>query len=247
MSTLVDEARLLSGETLPITDFLSIRQPTVKEVLNFGEKKYFSLVHRLTSEPFDVPYYLDQMGIDFEKITPFDLFCIFTLDIPIKESKIIFGDLDFSKFRIIQRDFDIVLMNDKEQVIDAGIREIIADTLRRIHCLPKNELTACYNSFAHSLLIKKQKRDLEQAQKRIELFGEHSEMAAMVSSLAYEWKSYNAVLELTIGQFFDATIRSGYKESADSLLSALCAGALSSGSYNKNELNWRRPIKIKPL
>ena len=213
----------------------------------FGEGRYFSMIHSLTSEPFDVPYYLDQMGIDFEKITPFELFYIMALGISHEDTQMLFGDLDFSEFRIVQRDVDIILINNKGNIIDAGIREILVDTLRRMHCLPKNELTSCYNSFAHKLLIKKQKRDIEQAKKRIEMFGEKSEMAALVSSLACEWHSYEAVMNLTIAQFFDAIIRSGYKENAESLMAALRSGALSSGSYSKKDLNWRRPIKINPL
>ena len=245
--TTVDEAKLLPGEDIKITKFLSIKQPTVKEVLMFGEGRYFSMIHSLTSEPFDVPYYLDQMGIDFEKITPFELFYIMALGISHEDTQMLFGDLDFSEFRIVQRDVDTILINNKGNIIDAGIREILVDTLRRMHCLPKNELTSCYNSFAHKLLIKKQKRDIEQAKKRIEMFGEKSEMAALVSSLACEWHSYEAVMNLTIAQFFDAIIRSGYKENAESLMAALRSGALSSGSYSKKDLNWRRPIKINPL
>lgn len=245
--TIIDEAKLLTGEDVKITKFLSIKQPTVKEVLLFGEKRYFSMVHSLTSEPFDMPYYLDQMGIDFEKITPFELFCVLISGISHEDTQILFGDLEFSKFRIVQRDTDIILIDNNGNIIDAGVREIIAETLRRMHCLPKNEITSCYNSFAHKLLIKKQKRDIEQAQKRIEMFGEKSEVAALVSSLACEWHSYKAVMELTISQFFDAIIRSGYRENAESLLAALRAGALSSGSYSKKDLNWRRPIKINPL
>ena len=232
---------------MAVTKFLSIKQPTLKEVLLFGEKRYFTMVHSLTSEPFDMPYYLDQMGIDFEKITPFELFCVLIMGISPQDTKILFGDLNFTEFRVVQRDMDIVLINKEGNIIDAGIREVIAETLRRMHCMPKNEVTSCYNSFAHKLLIKKQKRDIEQAQKRAEMFGEKSEIAALVSSLACEWHSYDAVMNLTISQFFDATIRSGYKENAESLLAALRAGALRSGSYNSKELNWRRPIKIKPL
>lgn len=245
--SLIDEAKILIGEPIAITKFLSIKQPTVKEVLRFGEKKYLSLVHTLTSEPFDMPYYLDRMGIDFEKITPFEMFVVLIQGISQNDISFLFEGVNLSEFRLIQREMDIVLMNNKGEIIDAGVREIIADYLRRMHCLGKNEITSCYNSFAHKLLIKKQKRDIEQAQKKAEMFGEHSELAPLISSLACEWHSYEAVTNLTIAQFFDAIIRSGYRDSAKSLTMALCNGALDHNSYSKSELDWRRPIKIKPL
>lgn len=245
--TTVDEMRLLTGEPLAITKFLSIQQPKMRDIAHFGESGYLHLVHTLTSEPFDMPYYLEQMGVDFEKITPFELFVLLIQGISHDETQILFGDLDFSSFRLVQRETDVVLMNSKGWIIDMGVRELIADNLRRMHCMAKNEITSCYNSFAHKLLVKKQKRDIEEAQRRAEMFGEHSQLAPLISSLACEWHSYDAVMDLTVAQFFDAVIRSGYRENAETLLRALSSGALTSGSYNKKELDWRRPIKINPL
>ena len=243
----VDEMRMLTDDSIKISKGIEIRQPTLKEISRYGEKEYLSLVHSLTSEPFDMPYYLDQMGIDFEKITPFELFTLLVKDLPVSTTSILFGDLDFKKFKIIQRDMDFILANQEGIVIDSGIREIIADNLRRMHCLGKNQLTSCYNSFAHKLMIKKQKRDIEQARKKAEMFGEVSQLAPLISSLACEWHSYNAVIDLTISQFFDAILRSNYKETAESILASLRSGALSKGDFKKKDLDWRRPIKINPL
>jgi hypothetical protein len=247
VANLVDEGKIILGKSINIAPFLHIRQPTVQEILDFGEKRYFSLVHTLTAEPFDMPYYLDQMGINFEEITGFDLFLISIRRISKREISFLFGDIDFENFKIVQREYDVILVNNKGQIIDSGIREKIAENLRRIHCLPKNNLTSCYNNFAHKLMIQMQKREIEQSQKRIELFGEHSQFVALVSSLACEWKSYENVLRLPIAQFFDAVIRSGYKETSNLLYSAMYSGSLKPDSYNKKDLDWRRPVKIKAV
>ena len=66
----VDEIRLLRGEPFDIGVGITLYQPTIGDIAKFGENEYLSLVSALTSEPFDMPYYLDQMGIDFEKIKP---------------------------------------------------------------------------------------------------------------------------------------------------------------------------------
>lgn len=57
------------GEPFDIGVGITLYQPTIGDIAKFGENEYLSLVSALTSEPFDMPYYLDQMGIDFEKLS----------------------------------------------------------------------------------------------------------------------------------------------------------------------------------
>ena len=153
----VDEIRLLTGQPFDIGVGIKLQQPTIRDIAKFGESEYMSLVSAVTSEPFDMPYYLDQMGIDFEKIKPFELFCILTSQIPQSTSRLLFGKLDFEKFRVIERENDIVLMDGSGIIIDSQVRERIADNVRRMHCLPKDILTSCENKFTHDLMIRQQK------------------------------------------------------------------------------------------
>lgn len=243
----VDEIRILKGKPFDIGVGITLRQPTMSEITDFGESEYLGLISALTSEPFDMPYYLDQMGIDFEKITPFELFCILIRGIPLQTSQLLFGELDFSKFIVAERNGSMVLVNDKGIVIDSLLRDRIADNVRRIHCLPKNILTSCENKFTHDLMIRQQKKNIDREQRRKELFGDNSQYAPLISSLACEWHDYDKVLDLKVGQFFDAIIRLGYKRNADNLYRGLYSGSVSFKNINKKELDWMRPIKIKTL
>ena len=217
------------------------------EIAQFGESEYLSLVSAITSEPFDMPYYLDQMGIDFEQIKPFELFCILVSQIPQSTSRLLFGDLDFTKFRVVTKDNEVVMVNNKGIIIDSLTRERIADNVRRMHCLPKNILTSCENKFTHDLMIKQQKKEIDRAQKRKDLFGEHSQYASLISSLACEWHDYDKVFDLRVGQFFDAIIRMGYRQNANNLYRGLYAGTVSFKDIHKSDLDWMRPIKTKTL
>lgn len=243
----VDEIRVITGQPFDVGVGITLYQPTMREIAMFGEEEYLHVVSAITSEPFDVPYYLDQMGIDFEKISPFELFCIMVGGIPQASSKLLFGDLDFSKFRVIQRNEEIVLMNAQGVIIDSLTRERMADNLRRIHCLPKNILTSCENRTAHNLVIMQQKKEIERAKRKKELFGDQSSYATLISSLACEWHSYEKVLDLKVGQFFDAIVRLGYKSNANNLYRGLYSGTVSYKDIKKNDLDWMRPIKIKTL
>ena len=217
------------------------------EIAQFGESEYLSLVSAITSEPFDMPYYLDQMGIDFEQIKPFELFCILVSQIPQSTSRLLFGDLDFTKFRVVTKDNEIVMVNNQGIIIDSLTRERIADNVRRMHCLPKNILTSCENKFTHDLMIRQQKKEIDRSQRKKELFGDSSQYASLISSLACEWHDYDKVFDLRVGQFFDAIIRMGYRQNANNLYRGLYAGTVSFKDIHKSDLDWMRPIKTKAL
>ena len=243
----VDEIRLLTGQPFDIGVGITLYQPKMADIAKFGESEYLSLVSAITSEPFDMPYYLDQMGIDFEKIKPFELFCILICQIPQSTSRLLFGDLDFTKFRIVTKDNELAMINNEGVIIDALTRERIADNVRRMHCLPKNILTSCENKFTHNLMIKQQKKEIDRAQRKKDLFGDSSHYASLISSLACEWHDYNRVFDLRVGQFFDAIIRMGYRQNANNLYRGLYAGTVSFKNIHKSDLDWMRPIKTKTL
>lgn len=243
----VDEVRLLQGEPFDIGVGIKLYQPSVSEVVRFGESEYMSFVGALTSEPFDMPYYLYKMGLDFEKIKPFELFCIMVSGVSQTTSHLLFGDLDFSQFKVINRDDDMVLINKNGVIIDSIIRERIADNVRRMHCLPKNILKSCENQFTHDLMIRQQKKNIDRAERRRELFGDSSQYAPLISSLACKWHDYDKVFDLKIGQFFDAIVRMGYEQNAHNLYRGLYSGTVSFKDIHKQDLDWMRPIKIKTL
>lgn len=244
---MVNELKILRGDDIPIADGITLKQPTISDIADFGEKEYLSVVQLLTSEPFDMPYYLYLVGIDFAKISPFELFCYLSKGMSKENTYLLFGNLDLSKFRAIKTKEGVQLMNANGVVIDSAIREKIADNIRRIHCLPKNIITSCENDFTHDLLIQQQKKEIDRAERRKKLFGESSSYSALVSSLACEWKSYNNVYSLTVGQFFDSLVRLGYKINSQNLYRGIYSGCVSIKNINKKELDWMRPIKNKTL
>lgn len=244
---MVDEMKILAGDSINVADGVTLHQPTIREIKDFGEKEYLSTVQLLTAEPFDMPYYLSLIGIDFEKISPFELFCNLAKGMNKENTRLLFGDLDLSKFRVVKVGQGIELMNADGIRINSTIRETIADTIRRFHCLPKNIVTSCENEFTHDLLIQQQKKEIDRAERRKKLFGETSNYSALISSLACEWKSYNAVYDLTVGQFFDALIRLGYKINSQNLYRGIYSGCVSIKNISKKELDWMRPIKTRTL
>ena len=70
----IDELKIYRGRNIPINDKIVITQPTLGQIEEFGERKYFSAVHNLTSVGADLKWQLWDMKIDYTEIEDYDLF-----------------------------------------------------------------------------------------------------------------------------------------------------------------------------
>ena len=71
----IDELKIYRGSDIKITDKIIVTQPTIDQIIEFGEKKYFNAVHSLTGVGADFKWQLwDYFGIDYTMIEDFELF-----------------------------------------------------------------------------------------------------------------------------------------------------------------------------
>ena len=71
----VDDLKIYRGSDIRITDKIVVAQPTIDQIIEFGEKRYFSSVYTLTGVGADFKWQLwDYFGIDYTQIDDFELF-----------------------------------------------------------------------------------------------------------------------------------------------------------------------------
>lgn len=71
----IDELKIYRGSDIPITDKIIVTQPTIDQIIEFGEKRYFGAVHCLTGVGADFKWQLwDYYGTDYTTIDDFELF-----------------------------------------------------------------------------------------------------------------------------------------------------------------------------
>lgn len=71
----VDDLKIYRGSDIHITDKIIVTQPTIDQIVEFGEKRYFQAVHCLTGVGADFKWQLwDYFGIDYTTIDDFELF-----------------------------------------------------------------------------------------------------------------------------------------------------------------------------
>ena len=69
-----DKLQIYKGDDIPINSKIIIKQPTLGQIVDFGEQKYFNAIHTLISVGADMKWQLDEKGIDYTKIDDYDLF-----------------------------------------------------------------------------------------------------------------------------------------------------------------------------
>lgn len=151
-----DELKIYKGYDIPITSKISVKQPTLEEITDFGEKQYFNAVYTLTCVAADMKWQLWDIGkIDYTTISDYDLFVIFLsqllsqeveLDNGMKKNplELILKNINFADFQIAQKDLgqdhkQCILYNESQNiVIDKFVYTRIVEAVRKIHYLKRN-------------------------------------------------------------------------------------------------------------
>lgn len=235
MSTL----KLLYEREYPINNSIHIVIPTVGEIIDSDEDKYYGLVSAFTAMPIDMLVQLDDAGIDFSSINEYELFLLLFAGLQTQDTRLIFGDLDLSKFEpaINEQNKNVILLDrENDIVIDRAIHSQIAGVLRKIHHLdidrrkPANEAAKRYLLERARL---KQKRHLN----RKENSQLESLIIAMVNTEQYKY-DFEGTRELSIYQFNESVRQIIHKIDYEHIMHGVYAGTVSAKDLSKDDLNW---------
>lgn len=236
-----DELQLYRGRDFFIKEGITIHQPTLGEIADYGEKQYWSLVYTLTSVGADMKFQLSEIGLDYTKIKDFQLFYgILCKNLSKEKTSILFGALDFSQFRLYQKkDSADVIMYDAQNNIDIDEYTyfVIAEVLRNIHGLKRNDQVPA-NESTKQILIDDARDEYNRSKNR----EYHSQLKNMISALINrEGFKYNhsQVWDMKIGAFIDSVRRISKMKNADLLLQSGYSGfGVNLKEISDKQLNW---------
>lgn len=92
----LDTIKMFMGDPYVLNEHITIRQPTLREIIDYGERDYLSMVSLLTAYPSDMKSVLWDMGVDYTKVTDFEVFVAFYRFLTPDKTSILFGDLNLS-------------------------------------------------------------------------------------------------------------------------------------------------------
>ena len=229
---------LLYKREYPITDKIKIMIPTVGEVIEH-EEEYYQLVSALTAVPFDMMVQLDDIGVDFTKIDEYELFLVLFNGLRNNDTHLIFGDLSIQNFEtVVNTKTDQVVLYDRENdiIIDQGIQNQIASTIRRINHLEKT-IKKAGNDEARDYLIKRERMKMKRRKNRTQFSQLEQLIVAMVNTEQFKY-GYEEVRDLTIYQFQESVHQIISKVDYDNLMGGIYAGTVKASEISQDRLNW---------
>lgn len=236
-----DELKIYRGENFVVCKELSIRQPSLAEICDYGEQKYFSLIFNICATPSDYKYPLLQMGYDWETLSEFYFFLMNIKKYSKKDTSIIFGDFDINTLDIaMDEKTQEIYLCDKNNgtIFNIDFYEKLANYIRNIHSIKKNTEKAFNKTTKEALLeeskilFSKKKNEFKSVLKPL--------ISALINCSDFKFNWFN-VWDMKINAFMDSVSRIQIRDSYKTIMQAIYSGNIE---YNKvkKETNWLREI-----
>lgn len=243
-----DELQMYYGLDYKIDDQITIKQPTMGDIIEFGEHKVFSSIMPFVSNPTTYRLQLWDMGIDWNKISDYELFLTLIQGSNKEDTSLIFGDIDFSSLQpyMNQSNNEIVLMNqDQTLMIDEykymHMREYIRLMFNQYPKVEKAKGRATKEAIIDEermKLLNEQRLNKNKKNKSIYL----PLISAMVNHPGFKYKK-NELKEVGIVEFMDSVKRLQVYESTVALMSGIYSGFCDTSKMNlSKDLNWLRDL-----
>ena len=267
-----DYGMLFLGKSIDLQGY-HIRHPKVKDIysmkntLNY-EEEYWSMIGSLLSDPYDNMVMLDDMGIDYEEVTAFDVFIInWKKNEELYQSKKEEFDkfklhpLDITKksltFFLGEHDWNIVELfdgthilydkkNPKEYMINEDVFQIFLEFIKAIHRLDYKDRVNPANQQYKRLLIEEMREEQEikkfnkifQMQKEKEKINVLGNMISAVCVGGNGGIDVFNVENLSIFQLYTYYLMTMKKDNVSALKIGMYSGMISSENIKDDNLKW---------
>lgn len=243
-----DKLQMYFGEDYSVGESgIIIHQPKIWDIVTFGESKFYGMLSIFITNPTAYRVPLWKAGIDWTKTSDYELFLqlLPQADLSPEMSKLIFGDLDFTKFNLYKRRNeidgeiveDIVLFNQEQEVlIDEDVYTHMACYLRTMfNIFPKIEKAKGRTTKEWMI-----EEDIEKAKQQKP---KESMLLSMISFClnhpGFKYKK-EELKKMGIVEFNDSVQRLLIYESTGALMKGVYSGFVDTSKINREEFNFMR-------
>lgn len=243
----MDKLLMYLGEDFTINEKIIVHQPSILDIAQYGEHRYFNIVHTICSIPSDYKSELWDLGYDYCKVNDFECFVLLTRNIGADDTKLLLGDVISFKDMIpaVSPETQQLVLIDKDNdiIIDELIYTQMIEYIRELHNIhPKRERAA--NKETREILIsedraKKSLRNSESDEGSILL----PLISSMVNSPGFKY-DIEQLKNLGIYSFMDSVQRIQTITIANSIYNGMYSGMIDlskNPSLNK-QINWLRDL-----
>lgn len=239
-----DHLQIYFGENLKLGK-IEVRQPTLGEIIETGEQAYFTLIHTIIATPSDHKSKLWDAGILWEEMDDLVFFSMLTQTLPVETTRILFGQLDFTKLKLVQRDDgEFSLVNQEDGVVlDKYAYLHICDFICKSHNTKQRHERAG-NDFSRQMMIKINRDEISKSQKKEFESSLQPLISSMVNHSGFKY-DLSQVRNLTFYQFMDSVSRISLIASSTLYSQGIYTGNVDRKKIDNKALNWLRKIEPK--
>jgi len=238
---MVDESKLLVGGYLAVNNKLKIIHPTLREIIDFGEDRYFNAINLFTLKPYDLMVQLDDMGIDYIELSNYDLFILLWQSQQYQDGlNWLMNDIfDFKLYKDNVNNMYLLYDENKDVKIDIVTYALISEFIKKINMVSDKTQFNPANKGARKFIIDNERRKQKRNQKKKEQY--ESQLSNLISALVWGNTSginYNNVLDLYAYQFFNGISRLQKVKEYNNLMNGYYTGTIDLKNTSQEEINW---------
>lgn len=227
---------------------IEINLPTIGDIMEIGEKKFYSTLGIFITNTTSYRLILHDIGLDWNTLSDFELFCMLYTQIDNEVAKLMFGDLDFKKFTLFKKKLPdesetIVLWNQEDNIeINEDVYQHIAQYLRMaFNMYPEEKITD--DPVLKDMYILKDQQAIKIAAKSKKKDDNSilSLISACVNHPGFKYKPME-LRHVNICEFYDSVKRLQVYENTTALLKGSYSGMIDSSKIDKEQFNFMREI-----
>ena len=238
----MDELSIYFGEPYKVNDYITITLPKIGDIVRYGEREYYSVVQAITAIPSDMKSQLWDMGLDWTKITDFQLFMMIAPTLPRSKTQIIFGDIDFQAMRQFQhKENDMVFLMHPETgaIIDELAYGKITSYLCASHGLTKKVEKAA-NEYTKKFMIEEDRKKIQYNSTKPYKSFLRQIISAVKCRMGY---SLDYIKNMGLYELTEDLARLNIIVQSDALLKGSYSGMIDTSKIPKQNFDWTRAIE----
>lgn len=227
------------------TDFevgkIKIRMPTLREIIEYGERKYFNIVYLFASTSSDYKAQLADQDINWEDVDDYEMFLRLFPCIRSDDLSILFGKTNMKDFKLARDEVtrQIVFHNPKTDAkIDRSVYECISGYICSMHNIEKTHERAM-NKYTREALIQ-ESRDKMEAQQNKTYEPQFRNLAIAMANTPEFKSDYFKTLDYPISIFMDCVKQVQYLKHFNYTMHGIYSGTIDAKKIPRNELIWLR-------
>lgn len=251
----VDKLKLLRGKPIVISDLLTIYQPTIGDIEEFGEQKFMNIFWMMCSCAWDMPSAFADMGIDFMSVPDWDFFLRIVGNLTVEDTRLVFGDLDFSKLTpvkmqksdeenqsvIVLLNIEPITVNGTEYapthyVFTEELYKVMIPYIREMIGFVHKGRKAANKTTAQILIMDDRKQRSRQKNDTYESMF-HNGIISLVNTEEFPY-TYETVFDITMYQFTKSLLQIQGKKQACAMLQGSMSGFVDTSKIPSSSFQW---------